>query len=37
MLPTSLKRGLALAALTLGCSAFAQAEMTFFITSTGMG
>lgn len=37
MFPSTLKNSLALVALTLGCSAFAQAEMTFFITSTGMG
>lgn len=37
MFPTSLKRGLALAALAFSCSAVAQPGMTFFVTSVGMG
>lgn len=37
MRPSPLTRGLALVALTLGCSAFAQAEMTFFVSSVGTG
>lgn len=37
MFPIHFNRRMALAALALSCSAFAQAEMTFFVTSTGMG
>lgn len=37
MFPIPLKRALVLAALALSCSAVAQAEMTFFVTSVGMG
>lgn len=37
MFPTLLNRRLALATLVLSCSVAAQAEMTFFVTSTGMG
>lgn len=37
MFPIHFNRRMVLAALALSCSAFAQAEMTFFVTSTGMG
>lgn len=37
MFPIHITRRLALAALLLSCSVAAQAEMTFFVTSTGMG
>lgn len=37
MLPISLNCRVALAALALSCSVAAQAEMTFFVTSVGMG
>jgi len=37
MFPIHITRRMALAALVLSCSVAAQAEMTFFVTSTGMG
>lgn len=37
MFPIHFNRRMVLAALAFSCSAFAQAEMTFFVTSTGMG
>ena len=37
MFPIRITRRVALAALALGCSVAAQADMTFFVTSVGMG